>query len=764
MLLRSLPYSEPERIVRAWAHSDDGDIRDFSFRVAEYRELVGHTDVFEAVGAEFPWSSTVLLPGQEPRQVQGRMLTPDFFRVFGTGPQLGRMFTTDEIAGGDALVTLVSHDFWTRYLGADPAAVGRTLDFAGNSFTLIGVLPQDYQHISGDDAEVFIPYTIGTSRWIAHWLDLYVRLQPDVAGAEITVARAEEEINAVIAAIGESDRRSAGWHATVEELHTMVVGEVRPAVWATFATVALVLLIACVNVANLTLARAGARVSEITIRRALGAGRPRIVRQLLVENLVLALAGGVVGVAAAILGLRALVSLAPTSIPRLSEATIDPTVLTFSLVVTLTTGIVFGLFPAVRATRGGMGAALRQPSRTTTGGRRFGGLLGGLVVSEVALALTLLVAAGLMVRTFKELQREELGFQRGGALTFRVIAPRTRWPDATAIDAFYTQLRAGLLTLPGVTAVGAGTDLPVSGQGAVATVNSEERVRAGQVEGVTALQRRATTEFFDALGTPLLAGRGFGSEDQADSETTAVISESLARRLFPDQRAVGRRVGFGNEPGEDDWKTVVGVVADIRYIDPDKVDDPQIYQAHPQSATRDMAVVIRTSGDPQTLLEPAKKILRGLDAQIAMHGVTTLDDLVDRALAGRRFTMSLFSLFAGVALLLTVAGIYGVLSFVVGRRRREMGVRMALGAQSADVTKLVVREGMTLVTAGLVLGLIGALGASQLLGSLLYGVTASDPSTYVGVVAILAAVGLAACYLPAREGSRVDPMTVLRTD
>jgi len=759
VLLESLPYSQPERILRAWAHSDDGDIRDFSFRVSEYRELATHTDVFEAVGAEFPWSSTVLLPDQEPLQVQGRMLTPDFFRVFGTGPRLGRMFTTDEIAGGDALVTLVTHDFWTRYLGADPAAVGRTLDFAGTSFTLIGVLPEDYQHISGDDAEVFIPYTIGTSRWIAHWLYLYGQVQP-----EVTAARAEEEINVVIDAIGETDRRSEGWHATVEPLHTMVVGDVRTAVWATFATVALVLLIACVNVANLTLARAGARVSEITIRRALGAGRRRIVRQLLVENLVLATAGGMVGVVAAIVGLQALVSLAPPSIPRLSEATIDPTVLVFSLVVTLTTGIVFGLFPAVRATRGGMGETLRHQSRTTTGGRRYGGLLGGLVVSEVALALTLLVAAGLMVRTFRELQNEELGFQRGGALTFRVNVPGTRWPDDTATDAFYTQLRAGLSALPGVTAVGAGTDLPVSGQGAVSTVNSEERVRAGQVEGVTALQRRTTAGFFEALGTPLLAGRSFGSEDRADSETTAIISESLARRLFADQQAVGRRVGFGNQPDEDDWKTVVGVVADVRYIDADKVDDPQIYQAHPQSAVRDMAVVVRTTGDPQALLEPAKEVLYGLDAQVAMHGVTTLDGLVDRALAGRRFTMSLFSLFAGVALLLTVAGIYGVLSFVVGRRRRELGVRMALGARSADVTRLVVREGMRLVVAGLVLGVIGALAASQLLGSLLYGVSATDPSTYVGVVAILAAVGLAACYLPARQGSRVDPMKVLRTD
>lgn len=759
VLLKSLPYSQPERILRAWAHTDDGDIRDFSFRVVEYRELATRTDVFAVVGAEFPWTTTILLQDQEPLQVQGRMVTPDFFRVFGTGPTLGRMFTTDEIAGGDALVALVSHGFWTRNLGADPTAVGRTLDFAGTSFTLIGVLPANYHHISGDDAEVYIPYTIGTSRWIAHWLYLYGRLQP-----EIVASRAEEEINAVLAAIAESDSRSAGWHATVEELHTMVVGDVRPAVWATFATVALVLLIACVNVANLTLARAGARVSEITIRKALGAGRARILRQLLVENLMLALAGGVVGVAAAIVGLRALVALASPSIPRVAEATIDPTVLAFSLVVTLATGIIFGLVPAARASRGRIGVTLREQSRSNTGRRHFGGLLGGLVVSEVGLALTLLVGAGLMVRTFQELTNEEMGFRRDGALTFRVEVPSTRWPGTNGTLDFYTRLRDGLMTIPGVTAVGAGSDLPVSGQGAVATVNSEERVRAGQVEGVTALQRRVTTGFFEALGTPLIAGRGFGSMDRADSETTTIISESLARRLFADQRAIGRRVGFGNRPEEDDWKTVVGVVADIRYQEADRVDDPQIYQAHPQSAIREMAVVIRTSGDPQALLEPAKEILHDLDAQIAMHAVTTLDGLVDRALAGRRFTMSLFSLFAAVALALTVAGIYGVLAFVVGRRRREMGVRMALGARATDVTRLVVREGMTLVVAGLGLGLVGALAASRLLGNLLYGVTASDPSTYVGVVAILATVGLAACYIPAREGSRVDPMTVLRTD
>ena len=758
VLLESLPYSQPERIVRAWAHSDDGDIRDFSFRVVEYRELRTHTDVFEAVGAEFPWTTTVLLPDQEPRQVQGRMVTPDLFRVFGTGPALGRMFTTEETSGGDALLALVSHGFWSRHLGSDPAAIGRTIDFAGTSFTLIGVLPADYRHISGDDAEVYIPYTIGTSGWIGHWLDLYGRLQPG-----IPESRAEDELNAVMATIGESDRRSAGWHATVEELHTMVVGDVRPVVWATFATVALVLLIACVNVANLTLARASARVTEITIRKALGAGRGRILRQLLVENLVLAVGGGVVGVVAAVVGLQALVALAPPSIPRVTEATIDPTVLTFSLIVTLTTGVVFGLVPALRASGIGMEKALHSRSSAPRGGH-FGGLLGGLVVSEVGLALTLLVGAGLMVRTFQELTNEEMGFRRDGALAFRVEVPATRWPDANGAITFYSQLRDGLMTLPGVSAVGAGSDLPVSGQGAVATVNSEERVQAGRVEGVTALQRRATTGFFEALGTPLLEGRGFGTSDGADSEATAVISASLARRLFPDQPAVGRRVGFGNQPGEDDWMTVVGVVADIRYQEADRVDDPQVYQAHPHSATREMAVVVRTSDDPELLVAPAKDILRQLDPQIAIHGVTTLDDLVDRALAGHRFTMSLFALFAAVALLLTIAGIYGVVAFVVGRRRREMGVRMALGARSADVTKLLLREGMTLVLLGLAFGVVGALAGSRLLGNLLYGVSTSDPSTYFGVIAILAIAGFVACYVPAREGSRVDPMTVLRTD
>ena len=757
VLLRPLPYPEPNRIIRAWAHTDDGDILDFTFRVDEYRELRNSTDVFDAIGAEFPASFTVLFDDQEPLQVDARMVTADFFRVFGAAPSLGSMFTTEEIAGGDALVAVVSHSFWSRYLGSDPEAIGTTLDFAGNSFTLAGVMPADYHHISGGDVDVFVPYTIGTSGWTAHWLELYGRLADGV-----TQQRASNDINGVLRAIGETNHRSAGWHATVEGLHEMVVGDVRPAVWALFGTVALVLLIACVNVANLTLARSATRSKEISIRKALGAGRGRIVRQLLVENLVLATIGGVVGVLAAMAGLRTLVRLAPASIPRLGAATIDPAVLAFALAVTLTTVLLFGLTPAMRASRDRAGSSSGS-TRGDTVGTRLRGLLGSLVVSEVALALTLLVGDGLMVRTFAALQNEDLGFRRGGALTFRVTAPSARYPSSKETAGFYRQLHEALLHLPNVTAVGAGTDLPVSGEGAVASANSENRFVAGIEEAVTALQRRATVGYFEALGTPILEGREFNSHDHADGETVAIISASLSRALFPDGGAVGQRVTFGWAPtDEDDWMRVVGVAADIRFRSADRVDEAHIYQAHSQSSTRDMAVIVRTSDDPRALLEPAKAALRALDSEVPIFQIETLQAVVDRSLAGRRFTMSLFSLFAIVALLLTVAGIYGVLVFVVGRRRTEIGVRMALGARSQDVTRLVVRQGMTLVAGGLTLGLLGALAASRLLQGLLYGVDANDPWTYVGVVAILLAVSLAACYLPARQGARVSPIAVLR--
>jgi len=743
--------------VRAWSHTDDGDVEDFSFRVVEYRELAARSDTFEAVGGEFATSFTASIPAREPRQIVGRMVTADFFRVFGAAPALGRMFSTDEIAAGDALVAVVSHGFWSRDLGADPQAVDRPIDLGGRAYRVIGVLPDDYRHISGQDVEIFVPFTIGTSGWIGRWLDLYLLL-----GDGPTPARAADEINAVMAGIAAADERSAGWYATVEPLHEMVVGDIETVLLATFAITALVLLVACVNVANLTLARATGRTAEITLRKALGAGGAGIVRLLMLESTLIAVVGGVLGAVLGRVGVRALLALAPPEIPRLGDATFDGTVLVFCTVVTAATGLVFGLFPALGASRTNLAVDLR--GARTTGAARFGRAQGWLVVAEVAVALAVLVGAGLMIRTFQELLREDSGFERGGALTFRVIAPSSRWPGAAGSLSFYDQLRAGLAAIPTVTAVGAGSDLPLSGEGAVATVTSEDRIAAGIAQGVTTLQRRASAGYFEALGIPLLAGRGFDATETRESPAVAVISESLARRLFPAGDAVGGRVAFGSQPAENDWKRVVGVVGDVRFRGPARVDDPQIYQAHPQSATRDMAVIVRTSGNPRLLFETAREVVRGIDPRVAVYDVATLDDIVDHALAGRRFTMTLFSLFACVAVALTVAGIYGVVSFSVGRRRREIGVRMALGAHEAAVVGLLVREGMTLVFAGLVIGLLTAAAAARYLEGMVYGVTTVDPATYAVVAIALAAVGGAACYLPARRGTRVDPMAVLRPD
>jgi putative ABC transport system permease protein len=757
VLLRSLPYDEPGRIIRAWDHTRDGEITDFTFRVVEYRELRTRTQTFEAVGAEFPISATVSFDGLEPQQVQGRMVTSDLFRVFGVEPGLGRMFTLEEVDASDRLLAVVSHGFWLRYLGADPDAVGRTMSVDGRAYTVLGVLPEGYVHVSGSDAQLFIPYTIGTSGWIAHWLEIYGRLRPGVS-----LERAEEEVNSALRAVAGSDRRGDRWFATVESLHDMVVGDVRTPMWAVFGVVALVLLLACVNVANLTLARSTSRRHEVALRRSLGASRGRLLRHLLAENLVVAAAGGALGVLMAWASLGLLLRLAPPSIPRIGETRVDLIVLAFSLVVSVATALVFGLGPALRMTRASTGAESLRSGRGETGARSFHRLLGGLVVSEVALALTLLVSAGLTVRTLQHLQGEDLGFDRSGTLTFRINVPPARYPGAANSHAFYTRLREELGALPGVVAVGAGTDLPVSGEGAVATVTSEERFRAGSEEGVTVLQRRATQGLFEALGTPILHGRGFDVRDRGDGDAVVIISESLSRALYGDENPVGRRIGWGNIPEAHDWMTIVGVVGDVRYETIERISDPQLYQAHAQSAAREMAVVIRTEGDPMGMLEPARTVLESLDPQIPIYSAGTLGGLVDIALAGRRFTATLFGLFALVALALTVAGLYGVLAFAVGQRRREIGVRMAIGASGFGVARQVLGRGLTLIGLGLVGGFVGALAAGRLLGGLLVGVPAFDPATFGVVGVVLLGVGVAACLAPALGASRVDPMEALR--
>lgn len=747
VLLEPLPYDDPGSIYRAWKHRDDGTLDDFSFRVVDYKEA-RVSEVYTAVGADFVISTPVLIPGQDPIQVDGRMITGDFFDVFGVTPQLGRFFAPDEIAAGDALVAVVTHGFWTRMFGADPAALGQMIDLGSFSAELVGVLPENYEHVSGAP-ELFIPYTIGTSRWTAHWLDLYVRVRP-----EVDAGFASEEMNGVIERAAQADGRDNNWNATLEPLHTMVVGDVKTAVWAVFLTVSFVLLIACVNVANLGLARASARADEFAVRRALGAGRGRLVRQLMVEQLTLAAIGGAVGIGLSWAVLRGILAIAPQSVPRLEGATLDPTVLAFTAVVTIAVGLIFGLVPALAGTR-----TKPDGSRGGVGG---GFLVRALVASQVALAVTLLVGAGLLVKTVQALVDQDLGFERSGALAFQVTAPGSRYPTGADAFTFFDDLRNRLHELPGVTAVGALTDLPLAGEGAVSTVNSEARVRAG-VPGVTTLQRRATEGVFAATGTEVVDGRGFSSLDRNDGETVVVISQRLAEQFFPGESAVGRRVTWGNDAPEDDaWMTVVGVVADVRYRQMEGLRDPQIYQAHIQSTPRTMSVVMRTTGDLGALRESARATLSTLDPTLPMFGVTTLQGVVDEALAGREFTRTLFGMFAALALILTVAGIYGVLSFAVSRRIREIGVRMALGAGIPAVTRDIVSRAVSLAVVGVALGLGGAYAVYRGLESLFFGVQVADPLVYLGGAVAMGVAVLLASWVPARRACAVDPAKVLR--
>ncbi|NKB90453.1 MAG: FtsX-like permease family protein [Acidobacteria bacterium] len=755
VLLRPLPYDSPERIVRFWAHTHDGDTTDFSFRVLEYQALAEVGSEFEYVGAEFPASAALLVPDQEPRQIQTRRVSHNYFRVFGVEPAQGRMFDATEMAAGDALVAVISHALWQRELGSDPSTIGRTIDLAGTPFEVIGVLPADYRHVSGEDIDVFFPYNLGTSGWIGRWLDLYVKVRPEF-GASMAVDR----VNATMDSVATEDGRERNWFATGESLHEMKVGTVRPALMASFGTAVLVLLIGCANVAMLTLARMAGRSSELSLRTALGARRGRILRQVLIENLLTALIGGAIGLGVAHLLLRGLLRIAPPTLPRMEEIAIDPTVIGVAGLATIAIATLLGLATGYRALRSAPGLGMGAGNRATGQGGSFG----SLVTVEVAMAVTLLVGAGLMVRTLDRLQQENLGFRAPGVLSFRVSAPSARHPGAEGTLAFYDQLRDELLALQGVESVGVGSDLPVSGEGAVATLRSEERVRAGDTDGVTSLQRRANADFFETLGVPLLAGRNFGPEDTPESAPVLIISQSLASSLFGAGDPVGQRVSFRREPQDDDWMTVIGVVGDVRYQRIDQVEEPQLYQAHAQSAVREMAVMVRSQRSAEELIGDVRHVVSRIDSAIPLYDVQTLEAITDTAMADRRFVAMLVSAFAAVAVALSMAGVYGVLAMLVGRQRRAIALRMALGATPEHVTGRVVRHGMRWVVAGLALGLVGAFAVTRLLTALLYGVSASDPATYGIGTLLLAIVATLAAYLPARRAAALQPAEALRED
>jgi predicted permease len=544
----------------------------------------------------------------------------------------------------------------------------------------------------------------------------------------------------------------------------MVVGGVRPALVAMLGTVVLVLLISCANVANLALARTAAREREIVVRLALGAGRLRIVRQVLVESFLTALAAGIAGALLAVWGVRALVLLAPANIPRLDGVGVNGGVLAFTLIVSVAAGLLFGSAPALHASRSAMGGSLRQQERSVSIGTGRHRILNALVIGEIALALVLLVGAGLMLRSFSRLLEVDVGFNQSNVLAIEVSPPAAKYPEGADVMAYYDRLGERLASLPGVQSVGRGSDLPLTGQAALAGGISEERWQAGGREIVPALQRVVGPDFFRTMQIPLLSGRFYNATDDTEMTQRLVINQAFAQALWPGEDAVGRRLTGSRNPGDEDWMEVIGVVGNVQYEGMADDPNPTLYQFHPHRGWRPMFVFVRTAGDPASMIAAARSTVRTLDADVPVYQVEQLPDVVDRSVAGPRFHVWLFGVFGAVALVLAAAGIYGVLSFSVAQRNREIGIRMAIGARQQSVIRMIMERGVILVLAGSVIGLGGAALATRALQSLLYGVSPTDVGTLAGVVFVLGATALAACYIPARRASRIDPMVVLRDE
>jgi putative ABC transport system permease protein len=757
VLLAALPYGQPERILRLWANEPAEGIERFSFTKVEYRHFFENNEVFDAIGGDFPLTLTATGDGA-PERLRAAFVTPGYFEVFGVHPLLGRFVTFDDIDAENLDVAVLSHGFWQRRLGGDANAVGRTLLLNGRSVTVLGVLPRGYRHLS-DDYDIFVPYTRGTGGWIGRWLELSAKLAPGV-----TIEQAQANLDAMLATVAEEQERSSGWAVSIEPLDEWAIGATRNSVLAMAAAVLLLLLLACANVANLMLARAATRQRETAIRLSLGASRAQVVRQSLVEGLILGVAGGAAGVLLAFWAVPLLLALGAHAVPRLSTVGIDLRVLIFAVAVSVGSGTLFGMAPAwyaarlldaERSLRGGSSSVAGKPSAQRP--------LHGLVVVEVALALTLLVGAGMLLQSFRNLRRVELGVVDGDRVAAVSIAlPAARYPEAANTHAFFDELTARVGALPGVESASLSAYLPLGGRAAVGSMISDHFLEQGGTELVASLQRFVRNDYFRTVGVPLRSGRLFDERLDDQRPRQVIISESMARRLWPGIDPVGRRMTWRSDPTSEQWLEVIGVVGDVRYETIDGELTPQYYESHYDQSWREMYLVARTDSPLADFVASVRSIVRGLDADVPVSDATTIGSLVSASMAAPRFNLLISVAFATTALILACAGIYGVISFVVRQQTREIGIRKAVGASQPALRRWVLRRAAALVAAGVALGIALALATSRLLASLLFGVDAVDPLVYTVGAVLLAAIALIACGIPATRASRVDPIVAMR--
>jgi putative ABC transport system permease protein len=761
VLLSPLPYNNPDRLVWIWETNPGSGIKKEPASLPNFNDWRTQSQSFDDMAA-FVGSSMALTSDGEPERIPAAFVSANFFSVLGTQPVLGRNFTAEENTLGKHRVVILSHSLWQRRFGANPAIIGQTITLSGNPNTVIGVLPDGFKNPTPEQskpAQIWAPLAFNFEQMArrSDFLSVVARLKQGVRPEQ-----AQAEMNTITSRLSQQyPDTNTGWSTIVLPLHERMIGDVRTALWLLMGVVGFLLLIACANVANLLLARSVARGQEIAIRRALGADRLRLVRQFLTESVLLAMIGGLLGAFLAMWGVDVLVALSPGNIPRLDEVGLNWKVLAFTLSISLITGIVFGLLPALHATSPNLTETLKEGGRSSTEGLRGSRLRNSLVISEIAIALVLLVGAGLMIKSFTRLLDVDPGFRPERILTLELALPIAKYKENAQAVAFYDQLTGRVAAMPGVEAVGAVSTLPLSGGGDIITFLVEGRPASQPGQDVDAEYRITTPGYFATMGVPLVRGEGFTDRHNANAPAVMLINETFARRYFPGEDPIGKRLNIGN-PESSPWRTIIGIVRDVRHEGLDTEPYPQMYAPLAQTARRAMTLTARTSSDPMSLVPAIRNELSALDKDQPLYNVRTMEQVLAASIARQRFQMMLIAVFACVGLVLASVGIYGVISYSVTQRTHEIGIRMALGARERDVLKMIVGQGMILTLIGVGAGLLVALALTRVMASLLYNVSATDPLTFIGVSLLLTVIALLACFIPARRAMKVDPMVALR--
>jgi len=770
VLLRGLPYRDANQLVIVWEQNRTRSGRNNVVSPANFLDWQQQASSFQEMGAFYDAAFNLTGEGN-PEEIPAQVTTGNLLTLIGTEAALGRVYTKEEAEPGRDDVIVISHGLWQRRFGGAADIINKKISLNGQSVTVLGVMPQGFKWFmkegsrTGKAAEIWTPtkfeqYLTSPNKGRGRFITVAGRLKPGV-----TPEQAQAEMSTIAARLEKQHAQfNTNMGVNVVPVREQLAGEIKTALYVLLGAVGFVLLIACANVANLMLARAASRQSEFSIRTALGAGRGRMVRQLLTESVLLSVLGGALGLLIALWGVDALVAFSPPNLLGMEKIGLSLPVLAFTFLVSLLTGIVFGLAPALEATRLNLNETLKETGKSNMSSRRSRRLSSGFVVAQVALALVLLIGSTLMIKSFLRLQAVDPGFKTDNLLTLRVTVPASKYPEDNQVVAFHRQALERLKSLPDVRSVGAVSALPFGGNlGARTSFFIEGRPVPPPGEELSTDVRVTDENYFQTIGIPVLSGRTFTEQEAKEDRRTIVINESMAKQHFPGENPIGKHIRVQMMPDPQPME-IIGIVADAKYKTLEGAPYPMVYWAHPQLVYSEMTYVMRTNGDPMNLAAAVRREIQMIDKDQPVADVRTMQSWIDELTARSRFGTLLLSIFAGLALVLAAIGIYGVMSYSVTQRTHELGIRIALGAQARDVLKLILGRGFALTLVGIALGLAASFALTRVMSSLLFGVSATDPITFGGLALLLTGVALLACYIPTRRAMKVDPMVALRNE